>query len=308
MIRAGGLLLASILFIGLKSRTFEHPISSFIIADTVRIEIDALYDSMGMLEKYKAHVTTPVCEIDKCYAIEIDFYWDLIGRFLRYDTIRGQGLTKLDHIPFTTRDYLKLRNILSNPNSALASYTKEELVKNTRSSEIDGFTGATIQEIKESVIEGGVYSCYTLWHIANGTVADSIQKATKSMLNKDIVEKMVSQHDQEANYYLIESFSEEDFATYLPQVLQTILDGEGYYAKNAIEAMPKDIIGNNRSQEFFALHFSQLNYFAQVALLEKLNKKALSAELQRTLRENIGDRNSYKNDLVQKLIFNNCDK
>ena len=307
MIRTIGFILVSIIFIESISISHENPLTHFTVSDSVNIEVNAYDDSLGLLESYSASVFTPVCEGDKCYAIEIIFYWDFIGRFHHYDTIPGKGLTKLDHEPFTLSDYLKLDNILTNSNSLLASYTKDELVKNTRSSEIDGITGATINEIKESVISGAVYSCFTLWHIANGPVVDSIQKSTKNLLSKDLVKKMVSQKDQEINYYLINNFTENDFASYLREILQTIQDGKGYFAKNVIEKMSEDIAADSLSQHFFASSFTQLDYFAQVALLEKLNAKSLSGAMTVTLKQNIDDRDSYKNELIKSLLKNEND-
>ena len=301
MIRTIGFIIVSLFFIETKCIKHENPLFYFTAYDSIDIKVNANFDSLGLLVNYSARVITPVCEKDKCYTIEIDFYWDPIGRFHRYDTISGEGLTKLDHEPFTQSDYSKLDNILTNSNSILGSYTKEELVKNTRSSEIDGFTGATIKEIKESVIGGAVYSCFTLWHIANGSVADSIQRNTKKLLNRDLVKKLVSQKDQKINYYLINNFTETDFAGYLPEVLQTIEDGKGYFAKNAIEKMSEDIVADSLSQLFFASNFNQLDYFAQVALLEKLNAKSLSEAMIITLNENIDDRNSHKNELIKSL-------
>jgi hypothetical protein len=303
MIRAIVLVVITACFIALKTRTHDHPITQFTVADSIKIDVQPIYDSLGILDQYHARVFTPVCEVDKCYAIEADFYWDAVGQFHHYDTIPGKELTKLDHIPFTDSDYIKLNYILSNPNSPLASYTKEELVRDVRSSEIDGFTGATINEIKETVIGGAVYSCHTLWHIAHGAVKDSIQKVTRKMLNKDLVGKLVKQQDQEVNYFLIDNFSVLDFTKYLPEVLKTIEDGEGYFAKNAIERMPPVAVADSISQKFFASHFPHLDYFAQVALLKKLNKATVSEALALTLKDNLVDRNSYKNELINHLVF-----
>ncbi len=287
---------------GYANKTPETPIIFVNVADTIPMPVFPMKDSLGLPDRYKANIVTPVCESDKCYIIEIDFYWDLIGRFVGYDTIAGQGLTKLDHVPFTHEDYAKLDQILSERNSVLANYTKEELVENTRVSEIDGFTGATAQEIKESVISGGVYSCFTLWHIAHGAVVDSLQKATKSMFSKALVTKLTSQHDQEINYYLIENFSGKDFKCYLPELLETIPGSKGYYAKNAIEQMPMDVLADSLAQDFFAGHFASFNYYTQVALLKKLKPGSLSPDLATVLRENMDDRDSYKNELIKSLL------
>jgi hypothetical protein len=287
---------------GYKNKSPDSPVTFVNVADTIPMPVFLVEDSLGLPDRYKANIVTPVCESDKCYIIEIDFYWDLIGRFVRYDTIPGMGLTKLDHVPFTPMDYQKLQEILSNRNSILSSYTKDALIKSTRTSEIDGITGATAEEIKESVISGGVYSCFTLWHIANGPVEDSLRKNTASVFSEGLVKKLVSTQDQEGNYFLIDAFSEDEFMKYLPEVLQTIQQGQGYYAKNAIEKMPAVAVSDSLAQQFFATNFSSLNYYAQVALLEKLTAKSVNQALIMVLENNRDDRNSYKNELINSLL------
>lgn len=292
---SGILLLFSLLF---GTATSNEPLPS---ADTY-MEITALYSDEGRLEGYQAYIKTPVCETENCYIVEINFAWDLIGRFQKFDTISGAGLTKLDHIPFTTTDYQKLDQLLQDAKSPLANYSKEELVRDTRSSEIDGFTGATVLEVKESVVSGGVYSCYTLWHLAHGAVVDSLQLKTYAQLDTALAEKIVNQQDQEMNYFLIQHFSEQDYAQYLPQVLKTLEHGSGYYAKHAIEQMPTAVFAAPIAQDFFAIHFEHLNYFAQVALLKKLQPNALNTSMMQTLQQHLGDRNSTKNQLIRTLL------
>lgn len=266
------------------------------------IEIEDLYDSNGLPEGYKAYIKTAVCESENCYIVQIHFFWDLIGRFQRFDTLPGEGLTKLDHIPFTDLDYQKLDVLLKDENSPLANYSKEDLVRDTRSSEIDGFTGATIQEIKERVISGGVYSCHTLWHIAHGEVIDSLQVRTYAALDSALVEQIISQQDQAMNYFLIQYFSDQDLLTYLPQFLKTFTQSSGYYAKNALERMPSTAVCDPLSQAFFARHFNHLNYFAQVALLKKLNRDTLLPALAKILEQALDERSSARNALIKDLI------
>jgi hypothetical protein len=235
-----------ILLLGLKAN---------VVNEGAYLEIEVLTDKEGLPTGYQAYVKTPVCESDNCYIVQINFTWDLIGRFQKFDTIPGEGLTKLDHIPFTEEDYQKLERLLKDANSPLANYSKEELVSDTRSSEIDGFTGATVLEIKESVISGGVYSCYTLWHLAHGSVVDSLKTQTYAALDSALVEKIVQLQDQKVNYFLIERFKDQDYLEYLPQFLKTFESGSGYYAKNAIESMPVTALAQVIAQDFFATQF-----------------------------------------------------
>ncbi|MEQ8648933.1 MAG: hypothetical protein RIC06_17215 [Cyclobacteriaceae bacterium] len=278
------------------------PMSQPMMADSLDIELIPLYDGDSVLEGYTAFIFTPICEEDKCYAVEIDFFWDAIGRYNHYDTIPGSPLTKLEHEPFTPEEYEKLHQILSEPASVLANYKKEDLVQDIEDEGVDGVSGATINEIRESVISGAVYSCYTLWHIVHGKVVDSIQSLTYSNLNDQLVEKMVHRKDQQINYFLINIFSEEDFHDYLPHLLYTIENGQGYYAKNAIEKMPASVFKDDRAQDFFTGHFENLNYFAQISLLKKLDPLFISSELKSTLRNHLSERNSQKNELIRMLI------
>lgn len=265
-------------------------------------DIETIYDEAGIPGKYKVYIKTPICEDERCYNVEINFYYDLIGRYLAFDTIEGQGLTKLDHIPFSMEDYQKLNQLLQDPNSPINDYRMEELVKETRMSEIDGMTGATIAQVKEIVINGGVYSCYTLWHIAHGALKDSIREKTKSMLNESLVKKLTYAHEDDVNYFLIISLSEDEFIEYLPYVLKSFQQAEGYFIKRAIEEMPSVAVNDTLTQSYFASEFHTLNYFCQIAFLKKLDQYLLTDQMRDTLEGALNRRNSLKNDLIKKLL------
>ena len=270
-------------------------------SDSTQIEITPHLDSAGLLDGYQVYINTPICEVEQCYKVQLNLYCDAIGNFVSYDTLKGHELTKLDHIPFTTEDYLRLQHILTDHHSVLSSYQKEELVKNTRSSEIEGFTGATVLEIKRNVIEGAVYSCHTLWHITHGPLADSLKILTASNLDQAMVRKLVSRKDQQINYFLIDYCSKQQYQQYLPEILSTLKDSQGYYAKNALEKIPAEVLNREDAQEFFAAQFSQLDYFAQIALLKKLERDLLTAELKSVLLERLDQRSSLRNELIQEL-------
>ena len=271
-------------------------------ADSAEFEITPLLDSLGLLDGYKVFVYTPICEVEQCYTVQLDFYTDAIGNFLSYDTLEGHELTKLDHLPFEEEDYQRLQQILSDPNSVLAAYKKEELVADSRESEIEGFTGATVLEIKRNVIEGAVYSCHTLWHLAHGALVDSLKISTALAFDQALVNKLVAQNQQQVNYFMLEYFDTQDYEQYLPQMLQTIEQGAGYYPKNALEKMPISVLNSEAAQEFFTNHFLELDYFAQVALLRKLDGEVLTEPLKNVLVQSTEERNSLREQLIRELV------
>lgn len=270
----------------------EEPFYEFVI----------VRDKDGLPDSYVAYIKSPVCEKDKCYEIEINMRWDLIGRFKEYDTLSGKGLTKLDHIPFSDQDYQKLSQLLKDFNSPIGAYRKEELIHDTRKSEIDGFSGATIREINDIVVGGGVYSCYTLWQLANRKFTDSILKMTLGSLDKKLMKKLVNMKDQGINHFIINNLGTSDFLNYRDEILEMIVPRRGYFAKTVIQKMPSEIFKDTITQAYFAEHLSSFNYFTQIALLKQLNTIPLTPAMKNTLMNQKEDRNSLKNKLIQNLI------
>src|SRR5690606_6788293 len=139
-------------------------------------------DSAGNPACYHAYIFTPVCEDNLCKPVYIDLYWDLLGNYLRYEVPLDQPLTKLDHVVFTPEEYVKLDDMLQDPESLLKDYQIEELVESAANArpggEVDAVTGATAKSLQAVVIPGALYTCYTLWHIVHGRVQDTIASAT----------------------------------------------------------------------------------------------------------------------------------
>ena len=75
--------LGIVLVTSLGIAAFVHKTQTVITPVTdPKIEIDTVFDATGIPDHYKAHISTPICEADKCYAVEIIFCWDLIGPFM----------------------------------------------------------------------------------------------------------------------------------------------------------------------------------------------------------------------------------
>jgi hypothetical protein len=301
------LLLMNLSFSWLKSAKKENVAFHFLTQDSVVAIVYEVLDADSNLEMYKARIKTPVCENKVCYEVELIFYWDLIGNFKKYELVAGKSLTKLEHKPFSDADYQKLSEILSNKYPAFINLKKDELITKVVTGDIDGVSGATVAAIKGQIVPGAAYSCYTLWHIANGTVADSIKKHTRNRLNENIVRKLALMKNNEAHYFLINSLNDAEFQTYLPEVLGLIRNNEGYnegyFAKNAIEKIPFGLFSSSEVQDFFSEHFENLGYFAQMSLLKKLQGNPISDDLAKILIKNLDNPNySFQNELIIKLI------
>jgi len=95
---------------------------------------------------YECILQTPVCNDTLCQIVKVKILWDLIGDFIRFDTLPGYPLTKYDHLPFSTDDYNKLQTTLEDGNSILGRKSEKELLDNNQmrySEKTDAITGAT---------------------------------------------------------------------------------------------------------------------------------------------------------------------
>ena len=260
------------------------------------------------LEKYSANIVAPVCEEGICYNVNVVFNWNLIGEFINYQTQPYDPLTKLDHKPFTLADYTKLQRILTNHDLVFTGLPADKLVDKTAGVGVDGYSGATVAAIKDEVVDGALFTCYTLWHIANGPVVDSIRRHTQSRLDKPMIAKIIGYGSASAYYYLINHLSEAQFTRNLAEVIELIKTGKGYFPKNAIEKIPEKLFNTEEMQDFLVQNYDSLSYYTQVAALNKLQDVPLQNDLASTLLTQISDRNSAQNQKIITLLIKNDDK
>lgn len=257
------------------------------------------------LERYSADIMAPVCEEGICYNVNVTFNWNLIGEFINYQVKPHDPLTKLDHKPFTLGDYAKLQSILTNHDLTFTGLAADKLVVKTDDPTVDGYSGATIEAVKNEVIEGALFTCYTLWHIANGAVVDSIRRHTQRQLDTPMITKIIGYQSPSAHYYLIDNMSEGQFAQHLPEIIGLIRTGKGYFPKNAIEKIPEKLFGKQEMQDFLIQSYDSLSYYTQVACLNKLLNVPLQNKLTDKLLTEISARNSAQNQKIITLIIKN---
>ncbi len=289
------------LFFSFKLDTKKELAFEFLNQNSVEIVVHEVLGADSSLIGYKSKVKTPVCEGKICYDVELIFYWNLLGDFVNYERIPGKPLTKRKHEAFTAADYQKLSELLSEKEPSFSNLKKDELVV-----KLDAVSGATLASIKGQTIEGAVYSCYTLWQIANGEVVARIQRHTLQNMDRRIVRNIMSINSSEADYFLLNNFKKSDFLNFSSEIQVLIKRSKGYFAKNAIEKIPDVLFSNLEIQTFFSEQYPLLNYFAQTALLERLQKRTISNQLASKLfRSLTGDQ--YQNKLILQLLTFNLD-
>jgi len=216
----------------------------YLSQDSVLLKIYETYDINGQLDGYTSHILTPVCKNYECYNAELDYYWDVLGNFFDFIIISGKPLTKLDHIPFQDSDYEKLKNILLTKSPSFIHLRRDELVVKpiaTNLQDVNGISGATIKYIEKDMVSGAIYTCYTLWHIANGDINFQLQEYTKQNLNKELIFKLLNLDNVEAHYFAIENMDSNSFEFFIDEIVELCKKYGQYFTNRLYDQLPDDL-------------------------------------------------------------------
>ena len=157
--------------------------------DSSSYVLSRVLDSAGQTRYFYRDIDQFPCEDSVCERMHVRLYWGTQGKYLKLSTEEGTGLTKLNHKPFTPRDYQKLNELLGNPKSYLRYYKLENLTSKAAEKHyysVDAISGATVTEVSYETVRGAVKTCFVLWKIANGDTPVFIRKMDLATGNQDL--------------------------------------------------------------------------------------------------------------------------
>lgn len=264
------------------SRIGEHTVRQ---NDSTTFVLKLAYDTAGDPSYFFSNLFTPVCFTDVCKPVYIDLYWDLLGNYTRYEIPESEPLTKTDHREFDEDDYTHLHRILSNPQSLLKEFTIYELVdKNTYNltDSVDAVTGATPKTIRNEVIAGAVYTCFTIWHIVYGKAVDKIREITESRCDSHLLRRFLASNNHHYEYWAIDKVvdvhAESDVL--LDNLLNVIGGSNIFTAQYALKKYPSSRLAQSDSlQTWLWSVYQSSHYSLQMAILRKLEEIRLLDEL-----------------------------
>jgi hypothetical protein len=242
--------------------------------------------------RYEADINMPVCDDTLCANVILRIYWDLAGNYAGFDTIPGFPLTKFDHKKFTSADYEKLDKILKNRNSMLRILNKEDLVDKSvkiKSETVDAVTSATPQTVKKSVVEGAVYSSYSLWHFINGEVKNRMAGFTMDIYSEPISRQMLLSDNYETQLFALRHWTEKDYETHSDLLFQIILQGVPLVKANAITKTPLPFKSKEKNRQFVALFPMLDNYSKSIFMNRIVAEKEVAVAFLPFISENSKD-------------------
>ena len=222
---------------------------------------------------YHTTLHTAVCSDNLCRPVTMEVYWDLAGYYLRYDTLPGGPLTKNDHKPFTSGDYAKLHATLKDDNSILGEREKNELLEKSQarySEKIDGWTGATRKEIKSAVVDGALYSTYTLWHLVNGNIRQQIQDYTRRHYNQGMASQLLSSAHPKTIIFGLKNMHKDDYTQQFSTIIDIMKAGNPLVNFYIAKKLPESVFDSETNQEDLKNIWNQLDKNTQHVLSKQL--------------------------------------
>lgn len=282
MLRQGfSLLISCIWFLSVQAQTLQE---SYTLSDSGEsYKLILAYDNGKQPVYFFRDIFTPVCLDDVCKPVRITLFWDLLGNYLRYEVPKDEPLTKLDHADFTAADHAKLQEILLNENSLLKDFKMEDLVDSSSqrlSDSVDAVTGATKNTVKGEVIEGALYTCYTLWHLAHGATVDDIKKLTRKKLDEPMLHRFLRSDNFHYVYFALDEVMDAQglvHDAYLADVLTLLASDNVFAARYVWQKINLRYFTSADEQGALWRIFLQASYTQQVALLKRMVELELDA-------------------------------
>lgn len=240
------------LVLGVSEETFAHPL--YLVGQ----KTDSAF--------YYARIFTPVCDDSVCYLAKLDVYWNLAGKYLSFDTVPGFPLTKNDHHLFVTRDYEKLHSILQDEYAVLSRIDKKDLVQTSISKKQDGvdeYSGATAIELKQDVVEGALYSSFTLWNLVNGDIRGIIRKNTIKQYSSKIEQQLLQSNDSDMVLLALKNWKKEDYHSRFDVILELIKRGDVLVNFYILKNLQGDILKEKRNHQSIKKIMPQLDEYTR---------------------------------------------
>jgi hypothetical protein len=277
------------------------------LQDTQHLLLELTYDNKGIPQNYSSEIFTQVCETGECKPVRIRLFWDLIGQYQSYKMPENAILTKMDHVPFSGDDYIKFAEILRNTSSVLESFDLSELTGSKEKatvSQIDGITGATPKSISSAIVQGAVYTCYTVWHFAHGAIQDSISSLTKSIANNELVSHILNHSNLDYQRWAVNHVFENNPAFIdIDLILKKINADNIFLAKYILQRIPDTWLDKELVQEDIWYKFPKLPYTLQILVLKRFTKTKVLGSLKTVIDACVKEANYEQKQFFNSLEF-----
>lgn len=273
-------------------------------------KVRLLSNSKGEPRLFYSEIETSVCADGECKLANIKVYWNLLGNYVGYGISPEFPLTKFEHDHFEKEDYAKLHQLLLDDNSILRERKMSDLIDeipvsstSIYSNDIDAVSGATKIEIKESVVKGGLYSCYTIWHLVHGEVKEKMKEYLKSISSDLLNNYFLYSPYKDYQMYALKQINRTKFKEHSSQIINVFRKTDALTKAYILKKIPSDILSEEEITNQLYNTFSDIDINSRTLLVHRL--KSANANASEILSKYVESMSKNQLKLYLKYLNNN---
>jgi len=251
----------------------------------IKHQVRLLSNNKGEPRLFFSEIETAVCADGECKLANINVYWNLLGNYVGFGISPKYPLTKFEHHHFKKEDYAKLHQLLLDDNSILKRRKMSDLVdktlvssSNIYSDDVDAISGATKTEVKESVVKGGLYSCYTIWHLVHGEVKEKMKEFIKTINSDKLIHNFLSTPYKDYQMYALKQLKKSAYKGHSNQIISIYKTSDALTKVYILKKIPADVLSEEFVTKQFYNEFPLIDINSRTLLIHRLksaNKNAL---------------------------------
>jgi len=267
--------------------------------------VQLLSNELNQPRLFYCDLETAVCADGECRLARIKIYWNLLGNYVGYGIHSDEPLTKYDHDPFIKDDYDKLHRLFLDNNSVLRRKTMYELVDKVpidpkskeKYNDVDGLSSATKKDIADAVVKGGLYSCYTLWHLIHGEAKEKMKSYLKSIESDSLNTYFLYSDYKDYQLHALKYLSKEEFTKHSSQVTKIFKEAQPMTRTYILKKMPDEMLGQKEVSKNLYNDFASVGINSRTQLVNRLKAASDDAPSLVSNHLNILTRNQLKSYL-----------
>ena len=265
-------------------RYFQPP--TMPLSDSTDVMVAPIYDSLASQDlflvktgsgtplHYYIELQTGVCYENECRPLDMLLYWNITGRYLGFELVNGEFLSKYDHEPFSQKEYEELHQLLADPFLPLGNYAFEDLVEipDTVNQSPDGVSGATAKDVLEYVVDGAAYTTHKLWHVVHGPVQQQVIQLTARNLDAFLFNEILKSSDQSDRTWALERISllSDLDGSVIDSIVRVLLEGEHFQSYLLLRSLSPDQLSSEHLQLRFLSLIGKVDYSIENAIFDAL--------------------------------------
>ncbi|MCB0634412.1 MAG: hypothetical protein KDD15_31985, partial [Lewinella sp.] len=129
-------------------------------------------------------------------------------------------------------------------------------------------SGATKKEIKESIVEGALYSCYTLWHLIHGEATQKIESYLDSIYSDQLEAQLLYSEHEPYYYHALRTMEAAAFEKYHDRIAEIFAIAKPLSRTYLLKKLPAGMLQEETICQQFYQQFSSVDINTKTLLIE----------------------------------------